>query len=66
MEWGDKGAQYRPDLCEHGPDGGCEWCCMDCNLDHHRCPGCGTVSDHQGSPCDEVCAKNAAFWRELQ
>jgi hypothetical protein len=58
-EWGDKGCAYRPDKCTHEPDDGCEWCCMTCNLDRHWCPGCGTVSDHKESPCDNECAEKA-------
>lgn len=54
-EWGDKGCAYRPDLCEHFPGDGCMWCCMDCNLDRHRCPNCGTVSDHHDNLCEPHC-----------
>lgn len=53
IQWGDKGADYRPDKCKHAPGDGCEWCCMTCNMDRHWCPGCGTVSDHFNTPCPE-------------
>jgi len=54
MEWGDNAVeQYRPDKCTHGPDDGCMWCCMRCNLNAHFCPGCGTESDHHNTPCPE-------------
>lgn len=53
LQWGDKGCAYRPDKCDHEPDDGCEWCCMQCNLDRHWCPDCGTVSDHKNSPCGD-------------
>lgn len=55
-QWGDKGCEYRPDKCKHKPGDGCEYCCMDCNLDHHWCPACGTVSDHFNGPCSDMCA----------
>lgn len=57
MTWGDKGEAYRPDLCDHDPDDGCEWCCRQCNVDQHLCPGCGTVANHKEEPCDEKCAE---------
>lgn len=50
---GGKGQAYRPDLCSHAPDDGCEWCCATCNFDRHYCPGCGTVSDHRNTPCPD-------------
>lgn len=53
MAWGDKGEEYRPDRCEHPADDGCMWCCSRCNYDRHWCPGCGAVSDHHNTPCDE-------------
>lgn len=53
MSWGGKGEEYRPDRCTHGPGDGCEWCCRRCNTDTHWCPGCGTVTDHQGTVCPE-------------
>lgn len=53
--WGSKGNEYRPDRCEHGPDDGCMWCCMRCNTDTHRCPGCGTVTDHKETVCCPAC-----------
>lgn len=53
MTWGDKGCEYNRDKCQHLLDDGCEWCCMHCNTDTHRCPGCGTVADHKNTPCDE-------------
>lgn len=52
-QWGDKGCEYRPDRCEHGPDDGCEWCCMTCNLDRHFCGGCGTVVGHTDTTCTD-------------
>lgn len=55
-QWGDKGCEYRPDRCNHGPYNGCEWCCMECNTDTHWCPGCGTVSNHFEELCDWYCA----------
>lgn len=51
MNWGDKGCAYRPDLCDHEPDDGCMYCCMQCNEDRHLCPNCGTISDHRETPC---------------
>jgi hypothetical protein len=51
--WGDVGCERRLDKCDHAPDDGCMWCCMCCNLDTHRCPGCGTVTDHKNTACDE-------------
>lgn len=59
MAWGDKGEDYwwsytfRPDKCEHDLNDGCEWCCRKCNYDTHRCPGCGTVTDHKETVCDD-------------
>lgn len=53
MAWGDKGEDYRPDKCDHGIGDGCMWCCRQCNLDRHCCPGCGTVSDHHNTVCPE-------------
>ncbi len=53
MSWGDKGESYRPDKCEHGPEDGCMWCCSECNLDRHFCPGCGTPTDHSESVCGD-------------
>lgn len=51
MAWGDKGEEFRPDKCEHGPGDGCMWCCRRCNLDRHNCPGCGTLVGHDGKAC---------------
>lgn len=58
IQWGDKGAEFRPDKCEHPQtvEYGCEWCCMTCNLDRHMCPGCGTITDHKETCCPD-CAK---------
>lgn len=53
QSWGDRGCESRPDRCDHPPDDGCEWCCMQCNTDTHFCPVCGTVADHKGTPCPE-------------
>lgn len=53
MMWGDKGCVYDPTKCTHPANDGCMWCCMRCNTDTHRCPGCGTVTDHQDSECDD-------------
>lgn len=53
MEWGDKGCEYAPSKCEHEAGDGCMWCCMRCNTDTHFCPGCGTVSDHKDTLCEE-------------
>lgn len=53
-QWSDEiGYQYRPDKCEHPADDGCMWCCMRCNTDTHWCPGCGTVTDHKGTVCED-------------
>ena len=57
IQWGDKGAAYRPDRCSHTVGDGCEWCCMTCNLDRHLCPVCGTISDHKSTPCPEHVAQ---------
>lgn len=54
VEWGDKGCVRNldhPIHLAHHEDDGCEYCCMQCNTDGHRCPNCGTVSDHFDSPC---------------
>lgn len=56
LQWGDKGCEFRPDRCRHDADEGCEWCCMRCNTDQHRCPACGGVTGHKDEPCDEACA----------
>jgi hypothetical protein len=53
MAWGDKGEEYRPDCCTHPAGEGCMWCCERCNRDEHRCPGCGTVADHDDRPCQD-------------
>lgn len=53
IQWGDKGAEHRPDRCNHAADDGCMWCCMRCNTDTHWCPDCGTVTDHRGAACEE-------------
>lgn len=53
MVWGDKGEEYRPDLCEHEAGDGCMWCCQRCNTDRHWCPGCGTVTDHYATECGD-------------
>lgn len=50
---GERGDLYQPHKCKHAPDDGCEWCCQTCNYDRHRCPGCGTVTDHKNSVCPE-------------
>ncbi len=54
MSWGDKGCARDLSRCKHEPDDGCEWCCMTCNVDGHRCPNCGTVSDHKETPCGDT------------
>lgn len=59
MTWGDKGCSYQPDKCNHAEDDGCLWCCMRCNTDNHRCPDCGTPTDHKETVCDD-CNNNAA------
>lgn len=51
--WGDKGQEYRPDRCQHQLGDGCMWCCQQCNLDHHFCPGCGTVTGHRETACPD-------------
>jgi hypothetical protein len=54
IQWGDKGAikdLTNPIHLAHESDDGCEYCCMDCNLDNHHCTNCGTISDHKNSPC---------------
>lgn len=53
MTWGDKGCERRPDKCDHAPNDGCEWCCMHCNTDMHRCGGCGTPTDHKETICPD-------------
>lgn len=53
MAWGDKGEEFRSDRCIHPSSAGCMWCCPRCNYDRHYCPGCGAVSDHHDTPCDE-------------
>lgn len=50
---GGKGQAHRPDRCDHAPEDGCMWCCDACNTDTHRCPGCGTVTDHQYTVCPD-------------
>jgi hypothetical protein len=55
MEWGDKGCEHRPDKCTHGPDDGCMWCCMRCNLNAHLTNSVQVVahlvvSDHHNTP----------------
>jgi hypothetical protein len=52
MSWGDKGEEYRPELCRHESDDGCLWCCERCNYDRHYCPNCGTIADHKETPCE--------------
>jgi hypothetical protein len=64
VEWGDKGCEYRPDKCKHESGQGCEWCCIQCNTDTHWCPGCGTVTDHNGLLCIECEAQGLAV-REI-
>jgi len=49
--WGDKGCQKDLTKCKHEEDDGCEYCCMTCNTDGHRCPSCGTVADHKETTC---------------
>lgn len=60
MAWGGKGEEYRPDKCQHPPGDGCEWCCRQCNLDRHLCPGCGMVTGHGDVICGE-CETRAAL-----
>lgn len=53
LEWGDKGCVKDLSKCEHPANDGCMWCCMQCNTDTHRCPNCGTVSNHKETMCGE-------------
>lgn len=40
--------RYYGKECEHLAAGLCYWCCQTCNLDDHRCGGCGRPLDHNG------------------
>jgi len=53
MSRGDKGESFRPDKCEHGPEDGCMWCCRECNLARHLCPGCGAGLNHGEAVCSD-------------
>ena len=46
--------------CNHAAEDGCMWCCRYCNVDRHVCPGCGTITDHKGSPCPDCLSQYAA------
>lgn len=39
--------------CEHGPEDGCMWCCHECNLARHLCPGCGAGLNHGEAVCSD-------------
>lgn len=45
----------------------CLWhFCDTCNYDRHRCPGCGTVTDHFDGACDECIAQIDQERREVE
>lgn len=39
--------------CLHPPNEGCYHCCELCNMDEHKCKGCGEQIEHGSVACAE-------------